>query len=107
MKPSPRPTVALVLAVVLLGVTAYLVVSIVQRMPVELSPRGIGFPLLTLVFGVLALALGIWQLIQRRRYLASTTPQQRAELEAEARAAKSRDRLGGPVDYGDRVDRDE
>ena len=77
---------------------------------VEGSVKGIAFALILWFVTICALALGIYRIAPRRRYLASTTAGQRASDRADDRAAARLKRYGGvppkgaAPDYGTRID---
>jgi ribose/xylose/arabinose/galactoside ABC-type transport system permease subunit len=68
----------------------------------ELTPRGIGFPVLLWFLAIVFLALAAIRWTQRARYVRATTPEERAA----ARVAKPVDahRPGDELDYGTSIE---
>ena len=112
MKGSASPVVPLIVGAVMLVISVYITGQLIENADtaVEGSVKGIIFAIILWFVTICALALGIYRITPRRRYLASTTAAQRASDRADDRAAARLKRYGGvppkgaAPDYGTRID---
>lgn len=106
MKPVRSPIAPLIIGIVLLVPGAFFAWSIIAKIGSGLSgltiAKGIGLPVVVLLVAAVLISIGISLIGPRRRYLATTTPEQREADKVAER--KRRGNIGGPVDYGTRVD---
>lgn len=102
-----RPIVPTVVALVTMMITAYIAVSTIEHLANggEVSVRGVGFPLLLTLMSVLTTAFAAVRWVQRRRYVESTTPEERAHTRRTPRSTPSGpSATASTLDYGERVD---
>ena len=99
-----RPVVLSVLALAAVAVAAYITASVMTNVAagVELSVRGVGFPVLLWFLAVVVLALAVMRWVQRSRYVRATTPEQRAA--ARSKTPPNAHRPGDQLDYGTRLE---
>lgn len=99
-----RPIVISVLALVAVTFAAYITGSIVTNVSagVELTAKSIGLPILLWFLAIVLAALATIGWAQRRRYVRSTTPEERAV--ARTTKSPSAHRPGDDLDYGTRLE---
>lgn len=104
MSPVNRPIILTGIAVIAVVIAVYITGSAIERVDagVEVTPRGVSFPVFLWFIAIVATGLAVIRWVQWAHYVRATTPEER--VAARAQAPVPVHRPGDELDYGTRLE---